>query len=192
MLSAQDFAHLCTWPGQHECFALFQGEGVAYRGRVLVELSTQLDGKIDKNVDDICSDDVLVAQVFNVRRAVSLSAYLQLGEPGPAEGFVLLSGRVSCNCSSLRGQPLAFSNAPRENLDRNRRYINKVELNWIEHQFVSCWHVVMFQLDRRNPLISHPYFYFPEVPTKKEVLSVCCVPQCVHAPRAGWGHSVWG
>lgn len=40
-----------------------QGEGVAYRGRVLVELSTQLDGKTDKNVDDIPSDDILVAQV---------------------------------------------------------------------------------------------------------------------------------
>lgn len=40
-----------------------QGEGVAYRGRVLVELSTQLDGKADKPVDDISSDDILVVQV---------------------------------------------------------------------------------------------------------------------------------
>lgn len=44
---------------------------MAYRGRVLVELSTQLDGKIDKNVDDICSDDILVAQVCDVWKAVS-------------------------------------------------------------------------------------------------------------------------
>lgn len=43
---------------------LLQGEGVAYRGRVLVELSTGLDGKIDKNVDNISSDDILVAQVY--------------------------------------------------------------------------------------------------------------------------------
>lgn len=49
---------------------------MAYRGRVLVALSTQLDGKIDKNVDDICSDDILVAQVCNVWKAVSLSALL--------------------------------------------------------------------------------------------------------------------
>lgn len=40
-----------------------QGEGVAYRGRILVELSTQMDGKVERNVDDICSDDILVAQV---------------------------------------------------------------------------------------------------------------------------------
>lgn len=45
-------------------FGPFQGEGVAYRGRVLVELSTQLDGKVDKNVDDISSDGILVAQVY--------------------------------------------------------------------------------------------------------------------------------
>lgn len=45
-------------------FGLFQGEGVAYRGRVLVELSTQLDGKVDKNVEDISSDGILVAQVY--------------------------------------------------------------------------------------------------------------------------------
>lgn len=42
---------------------LSQGEGVAYRGRVLVELSTQLDGKPEKIVDDISNDDILVAQV---------------------------------------------------------------------------------------------------------------------------------
>lgn len=42
---------------------LLQGEGVAYKGRVLVELSTHLDKKVEKNVDDIPRDDVLVAQV---------------------------------------------------------------------------------------------------------------------------------
>lgn len=41
-----------------------QGEGVAYRGRVLVELSTKLEGKADKTVESISSDDVLVAQVL--------------------------------------------------------------------------------------------------------------------------------
>lgn len=42
---------------------VFQGEGVAYRGRVLIELSTQLDDKTDKKVEDISNDDILVAQV---------------------------------------------------------------------------------------------------------------------------------
>lgn len=42
---------------------VLQGEGVAYRGRVLVELSVHLDRKVEKSVDDIPNDDILVAQV---------------------------------------------------------------------------------------------------------------------------------
>lgn len=41
-----------------------QGEGVAYRGRILVELSTKLDRKADKTIDSIHSDDILVVQVL--------------------------------------------------------------------------------------------------------------------------------
>ncbi|XP_066549569.1 myoferlin isoform X3 [Amia ocellicauda] len=51
-----------------------QGEGVAYRGRVLVELSTLLDGKADKKVEDIPRDDILVAQKYQRRRKYSLCA----------------------------------------------------------------------------------------------------------------------
>lgn len=40
-----------------------QGEGVAYRGRILVELTTKLDQKADKAVDGIPTDDILVVQV---------------------------------------------------------------------------------------------------------------------------------
>lgn len=130
-------------------------------------------------------------------------------EPGPTTGFFLLNESFSCNCSCLRGQPLGFCNAPRENLDLNRCHINKVELNWtelnsIEYQFVSCLDAVMYQSDKRKPHIFFRvetrtqlfqiwyHIFFPEVPAKKEVFSLCCVPQRVHAPRAGWGHPVWG
>lgn len=50
------------WPFSG-CVSL-QGEGVAYRGRILVELSTKLDQKAEKAVDDIHSDDILVVQVL--------------------------------------------------------------------------------------------------------------------------------
>lgn len=43
---------------------LLQGEGVAYRGRILVELSTKLEGKADQSVQNIHSDDILVVQVL--------------------------------------------------------------------------------------------------------------------------------
>lgn len=37
---------------------------MAYRGRVLIELSTQLEDKSDKKVEEILNDDILVAQVM--------------------------------------------------------------------------------------------------------------------------------
>lgn len=43
---------------------LLQGEGVAYRGRILVELSTKLEGKADQSVENIHNDDILVVQVL--------------------------------------------------------------------------------------------------------------------------------
>ncbi|XP_059893638.1 myoferlin-like isoform X1 [Gadus macrocephalus] len=51
-----------------------KGEGVAYRGRVLVQLSTQLEGKADKAVDDISSDHILVTQKYQRRRKYCLCA----------------------------------------------------------------------------------------------------------------------
>lgn len=44
------------------CFTS-QGEGVAYRGRVLIELSSKLDEKVEKRLEDVSSDDILLAQV---------------------------------------------------------------------------------------------------------------------------------
>lgn len=45
-----------------KCFS--KGEGAAYRGRILVELSTKLDRKAEKEVEAISNDDILVAQVI--------------------------------------------------------------------------------------------------------------------------------
>lgn len=47
-----------------KCFS--KGEGAAYRGRVLVELSTKLEGKAEKEVEAISNDDILVAQVVSL------------------------------------------------------------------------------------------------------------------------------
>uniref|UniRef100_A0A3Q3ET99 Myoferlin like n=1 Tax=Kryptolebias marmoratus TaxID=37003 RepID=A0A3Q3ET99_KRYMA len=76
-------------PDPYEELNFGNGEGVAYRGRVLVALSTQLDGKVEKNVDDIPNDDILVAQQkYQRRRKYSLCAVFhsacmlqELGEP---------------------------------------------------------------------------------------------------------------
>lgn len=44
-------------------FYFCQGEGVAYRGRVLLELTTKLTEKPEQRSDDIPSDDLLVVEV---------------------------------------------------------------------------------------------------------------------------------
>uniref|UniRef100_A0A669BFG0 Myoferlin n=1 Tax=Oreochromis niloticus TaxID=8128 RepID=A0A669BFG0_ORENI len=84
-----------------------KGEGVAYRGRVLVQLSTQLDGKTDKNVDDISSDDILVK--YQRRRKYSLCAVFHsacmLQEPGEPIQFEVSIGnygnKLDSTCKPL-------------------------------------------------------------------------------------------
>ena len=65
-------------------YNVLQGEGVAYRGRIMVELSTKLEGKADKAVDAIPSDDILVAQV----RLLSVMSVLCL-IPAPYDSSVV-------------------------------------------------------------------------------------------------------
>lgn len=44
----------------------WQGEGVSYRGRVLLELHTKLVERVEQKVEDIHSDDLLVVEVSPV------------------------------------------------------------------------------------------------------------------------------
>lgn len=41
----------------------FQGQGVAYRGRALVELETKLDTQPTKMVEEVLNDDIIRVQV---------------------------------------------------------------------------------------------------------------------------------
>uniref|UniRef100_A0A673CJ86 Myoferlin-like n=1 Tax=Sphaeramia orbicularis TaxID=375764 RepID=A0A673CJ86_9TELE len=96
-------------PDPYEELNLGKGKGVAYRGRVLVELSTQLDGKVEKNVDDISSDDILVAQKYQRRRKFSLCAVFHsacmLQEPGEPIQFEVSVGnygnKLDSTCKPL-------------------------------------------------------------------------------------------
>ncbi|XP_007431826.1 myoferlin isoform X1 [Python bivittatus] len=66
-----------------------KGEGVSYRGRILVELSTLLDSKSRSNkIETIPSDDVLIVEKYQRRRKYSLCAVFHsatmlqdIGEP---------------------------------------------------------------------------------------------------------------
>nr|XP_046236936.1 dysferlin isoform X2 [Scatophagus argus] len=61
-----------TFSDPHEVLNLGKGEGVAYRGRVLLELTTKLVDKPEQKTEDIPSDDLLVVEKFLRKRKFSL------------------------------------------------------------------------------------------------------------------------
>lgn len=57
------------YPFDGDCDFLLQGEGVAYRGRVLLSLETKLVEHSEQKVEDLPADDILRVEV----RTCSLS-----------------------------------------------------------------------------------------------------------------------
>uniref|UniRef100_A0A8B9L498 Myoferlin like n=1 Tax=Astyanax mexicanus TaxID=7994 RepID=A0A8B9L498_ASTMX len=103
--SLREFSDL---PDPYEELNFGKGEGVAYRGRVLIELSTRLDDKVDKKVDDISNDDILV-QKYQRKRKYSLCAVFHsacmLQEPGEPIQFEVSIGnygnKMDSTCKPL-------------------------------------------------------------------------------------------
>ncbi|XP_063313638.1 dysferlin isoform X3 [Pelobates fuscus] len=62
------------FPDPYEELNKGKGEGVAYRGRVLIELDTKLVEHIEQKVDDIPSDDILRVEKYLRRRKYCLFA----------------------------------------------------------------------------------------------------------------------
>uniref|UniRef100_A0AAQ6IAP5 Myoferlin like n=1 Tax=Anabas testudineus TaxID=64144 RepID=A0AAQ6IAP5_ANATE len=144
-------------PDPYEELNFGKGEGVAYRGRVLVELSTELDGKIDKNVDNISSDDILVVQKYQRRRKYSMCAVFHsacmLQEPGEPIQFEVSIGNYGNKLDSTC-KPLAsttqYSFAV---FDGNHYYY----LPWADTKPVvivtSYWEDISHRLDTVNVLL---------------------------------------
>uniref|UniRef100_A0A3P8SXK6 Myoferlin n=1 Tax=Amphiprion percula TaxID=161767 RepID=A0A3P8SXK6_AMPPE len=144
-------------PDPYDELNLGKGEGVAYRGRVLVELSSQLDGKVDKNVDEISSDDILVAQKYQRRRKYSLCAAFHsacmLQQPGEPIQFEVSIGNYGNKLDSTC-KPLAsttqYSFAV---FDGNHYYY----LPWANTKPVvivtSYWEDISYRLDSVNVLL---------------------------------------
>ncbi|KTF77078.1 hypothetical protein cypCar_00045716, partial [Cyprinus carpio] len=134
-----------------------KGEGVAYRGRVLIELSTQLDEKTDKKVEDIPNDDILVAQKYQRRRKYSLCAVFHsacmLQEPGEPIQFEVSIGNYGNKLDSTC-KPLAsttqFSCAV---FDGNQYYY----LPWADSKPVviltSFWEDISHRMDAVNIIL---------------------------------------
>ncbi|XP_066173632.1 dysferlin isoform X8 [Sylvia atricapilla] len=62
------------FPDPYETLNLGKGEGVAYRGRILVELQTKLVEHMEQKVEEIAADDILRVEKFLRRRKYSLFA----------------------------------------------------------------------------------------------------------------------
>ncbi|XP_077482691.1 myoferlin-like isoform X3 [Stigmatopora argus] len=96
-------------PDPYEDLNLGKGEGVAYRGRILVEMSTKLEGKVDKAVDNIHTDDLLVVQKYQRRRKYCLCAVFHsasmIQEPGEPIQFEVSIGnygnKLDTTCKPL-------------------------------------------------------------------------------------------
>ncbi|KAG7492728.1 hypothetical protein MATL_G00017920 [Megalops atlanticus] len=143
--------------GDSEDLNFGKGEGVAYRGRVLIELSTKLEGKPDKNVDEIHSDDILVAQKYQRRRKYSLCAVFHsacmLQEPGEPIQFEVSIGNYG-NKLDTTCKPLAsttqYSCAV---FDGNHYYY----LPWADTKPVviitSFWEDISHRLDSLNIIL---------------------------------------
>ncbi|XP_011486215.1 myoferlin isoform X2 [Oryzias latipes] len=96
-------------PDPYDDLNFGKGEGVAYRGRILVELSTKLDEKAEKTIDNIHSDDILVVQKYQRRRKYCLCAVFHsasmIQEPGEPIQFEVSIGnygnKLDTTCKPL-------------------------------------------------------------------------------------------
>lgn len=98
--------------------SVHQGEGVAYRGRVLLELTTKLSDKQELKTEDISADDLLVVEVRRLVKVIFLfffclnSVSLSVPAEVPQEEEVLSPCHVllglappGCpRCRPIRGQ----------------------------------------------------------------------------------------
>ncbi|KAM8729757.1 myoferlin-like [Acanthopagrus schlegelii] len=152
--SPREFSGL---PDPYEDLNYGKGEGVAYRGRIMVELSTKLEGKADKAVDGIHSDDILVAQKYQRRRKYCLCAVFHsatmIQEPGEPIQFEVSIGNYG-NKLDTTCKPLAsttqYSCAV---FDGNHYYY----LPWADTKpvvvVISFWEDISHRLDTVNIIL---------------------------------------
>ncbi|XP_072851425.2 myoferlin isoform X2 [Pogona vitticeps] len=135
-----------------------KGEGVAYRGRILVELSTLLDSEpLSKKIEMIPSDDVLVVEKYQRRRQYSLCTVFHsatmLQDIGEAIQFEVSIGnygnKFDTTCKPLASTTL-YSCAV---FDGNYYYY----LPWANTKpvvtLISYWEDISHRLDPLNLLL---------------------------------------
>ncbi|XP_043911571.1 myoferlin-like [Protopterus annectens] len=144
------------FPDPYDDLNYGKGEGVAYRGRILVELVTKLDVSNEKKIEDIPNDDILVTEKYQRRRKFSLSVVFHsatmLTEGGEAIQFEVSIGNYG-NKFDTTCKPLASTTQySRPMFDGNHYYY----LPWSNVKPVvtltSYWENVSHRLDAVNIL----------------------------------------
>ncbi|XP_069756648.1 myoferlin-like [Narcine bancroftii] len=144
------------FPDPYEDLNHGKGEGVAYRGRLLVELITKLEGSPEKKLEDIPNDDILVVQKYQRRRKYSLCAVFYAAtmqqEVGDAIQFEVSIGNYG-NKFDKTCRPLASTTQySRAVFDGNYYYF----LPWANTKPVvtltSYWEDISHRLDSVNIL----------------------------------------
>uniref|UniRef100_A0A8C6YG32 Myoferlin n=1 Tax=Naja naja TaxID=35670 RepID=A0A8C6YG32_NAJNA len=136
-----------------------KGEGVSYRGRILVELSTVLDSKPHANkIETIPSDDVLIVEKYQRRRKYSLCAVFHsatmlqdIGEPIQFEVSIGNYGNKFDNTCKPLASTTQYSRAI---FDGNYYYY----LPWANTKPVvtltSYWEDISHRLDTLNLILA--------------------------------------
>ncbi|XP_053548396.1 myoferlin isoform X2 [Bombina bombina] len=135
-----------------------KGEGVAYRGRLLVELTTKLDGTPTKKIEDIPSDDILVVEKYQRRRKFNLCAVFHsasmLQDIGEAIQFEVSIGNYGNKFDSTCKPLASTTQYSRAIFDGNFYYY----LPWSTKKPVvtltSYWEDISYRLDMVNILLS--------------------------------------
>ncbi|XP_054428841.1 myoferlin isoform X1 [Pteronotus mesoamericanus] len=135
-----------------------KGEGVAYRGRILVELSTFLEKTPpDKKLQPISNDDLLVVEKYQRRRKYSLSAVFHsatmLQDVGEAIQFEVSIGNYGNKFDSTCKPLASTTQYSRAIFDGNYYYY----LPWSHTKPVvtltSYWEDISHRLDAVNTLL---------------------------------------
>ncbi|XP_021108712.1 myoferlin isoform X1 [Heterocephalus glaber] len=146
------------FPDPYDDLNTGKGEGVAYRGRILVELSTLLEKTPpDKKLEPISNDDLLVVEKYQRRRKYCLSAVFHsatmLQDVGEAIQFEVSIGNYG-NKFDMTCKPLASTTQySRAVFDGNYYYY----LPWAHTKPVvtltSYWEDISHRLDAVNTLL---------------------------------------
>ncbi|XP_076981526.1 myoferlin isoform X1 [Tamandua tetradactyla] len=146
------------FPDPYDDLNTGKGEGVAYRGRILVELTTFLEKTPpDKKLEPISNDDLLVVEKYQRRRKYSLSAVFHsatmLQDVGEAIQFEVSIGNYG-NKFDTTCKPLASTTLySRAVFDGNFYYY----LPWAHTKPVvtltSYWEDISHRLDAVNTLL---------------------------------------